>query len=119
MVSSSRSEVLSQSTKRRSSMSLILFVMVIAMLMIDTALYIIDINNTIKEVSYTLTSDAPLPLADRYALTNNLPWPAESALYAFLVRSSTVNTYLSTDPLTSSPTSEMLLSSGGYMSSTQ
>lgn len=71
-------------------MSLLLLAIVLVMLVLDSALYIIDISNTIKEISDTLTSHAPLSLTDRYALTNDLPWPVESALYSFLVRISTV-----------------------------
>lgn len=56
------------------------------MFFMDTAMFIIDVNNTIKEISYTLTSDSDLSLADRYSLTENLPWPVEAALYAFMVR---------------------------------
>ena len=51
----------------------------------DTAISIIDVNNALKEISYTLTSHSSLSLAERYALTINLPWPVESALFAFMV----------------------------------
>lgn len=67
-------------------MSLITFFVVLTMFLMDTVICIIDVNNAIKELSYTLTSSSDLSLADRYSLTDNLPWPVESALYAFMVR---------------------------------
>ena len=55
------------------------------MLMLDTAMCIIDINNAIREITLTLYPASSGSLADRYAdLT--LPWPVENALYAFMVR---------------------------------
>lgn len=67
-------------------MARILLTTVWAMVALDTAMFVIDIRNTVKEVSLTLTSTADLSLEDRYALTDNLPWAVQSALYAFLVR---------------------------------
>lgn len=64
------------------------FYVVLTMFLMDTVICIIDVNNAIKELSYTLTSNSDLSLADRYSLTDNLPWPVESALYAFMVRTS-------------------------------
>lgn len=54
------------------------------MLMLDTAMCIIDVNNAIREISYTLTSNSADSLADRYD-NMVLPWPVENALYAFMV----------------------------------
>lgn len=67
-------------------MAQILLATVWAMVALDTAMFVIDIRNTVKEVSLTLTSSADLSLEDRYALTDSLPWAVQSALYAFLVR---------------------------------
>lgn len=67
-------------------MSLITFVIVVIMFLMDSVICIIDVNNAIKELSWTLTSNADLSLADRYALTDALPWPVLSVLYAFMVR---------------------------------
>ena len=63
------------------------FLLLIGLLMLvrDSARYILDISNAVREISLTLTSDDTLSLPDRYALTNSLPWPVQSALYAFLV----------------------------------
>lgn len=69
-------------------MSLLMFLTVLAMFFMDSAICVIDVNNAIKEISYTLTSNSDLSLSDRYSLTDNLPWPAESALYAFMASSS-------------------------------
>ena len=55
------------------------------MFLLDTATSTIDVNNAIRELTLTLTSDSSLSLADRYALTYNLPWPVQSSLYAFEV----------------------------------
>ena len=63
------------------------FIVVFVMFLLDSAMCIIDVNDAIKELSFTLTSDSSLSLADRYDLTNTLPWPVETALYAFMVRS--------------------------------
>lgn len=54
------------------------------MLMLDTAMCIIDVNNAIREITFTLYPTSSDSLADRY---NNvvLPWPVENALYAFMV----------------------------------
>lgn len=76
----------SYSRKRRSNMSLVTFFVCLAMFIMDTAIFFIDINNAVKELSYTLTSNWDLPFEDRMALLDNLPWPVESALYAFMVR---------------------------------
>lgn len=70
--------------KRSSWMAQILLATVWAMVALDTAMFVIDIRNTVKEVSLTLTSSADLSLEDRYALTDSLPWAVQSALYAFL-----------------------------------
>ena len=56
------------------------------MFLLDTAIAIIDVNNAIREITLTLTSNSSLSLSDRYELTNNLPWPVQSSLYAFEVR---------------------------------
>ena len=54
------------------------------MFLLDTATSIIDVNNAIREITFTLTSTSPDTLADRYA-NLVLPWPVENALYAFMV----------------------------------
>ena len=66
-------------------MSSVIFAIAVVMFLMDTSIYVIDINNTVKEISYTLTSHSALSLADRYALLANLPWAVESALFAFMV----------------------------------
>ncbi|KIP01779.1 hypothetical protein PHLGIDRAFT_38176 [Phlebiopsis gigantea 11061_1 CR5-6] len=70
--------------KRRSRMAWFLFAIVFVMFVLDTTMFVIDIRNAVQEISYTLTSHSTLSLADRYALTDNLQWPVQSALYAFL-----------------------------------
>lgn len=55
------------------------------MFLMDCATSIIDVNNAIREITLTLTSNSPLSLTDRYALTDNLPWPVQGALYAYMV----------------------------------
>lgn len=55
------------------------------MLILDTALCIIDVNDAIREVTFTLYSTSSGSLADRY---DNLILPAapvESVLYPFMV----------------------------------
>ena len=58
------------------------------MFLMDTAMFFIDVNDAVKEVSYTLTSNFGLSLSDRYSLTGNLPFPTESVLYAFMASTS-------------------------------
>ncbi|KIP05296.1 hypothetical protein PHLGIDRAFT_161197 [Phlebiopsis gigantea 11061_1 CR5-6] len=54
------------------------------MVVLDTAMFFIDVNNAVKEVSYTLTSSSDLDLADRYARIAFLPYTTQAALYAFI-----------------------------------
>ena len=58
------------------------------MFLMDTAMFFIDINDAIKVISLTLTSNTNLSLEDRLSLTDTLPYPVQSAMYAFLVGSS-------------------------------
>ncbi|KIP02128.1 hypothetical protein PHLGIDRAFT_309370 [Phlebiopsis gigantea 11061_1 CR5-6] len=64
-----------------------MFIAVLSMFLMDTAMFFIDINNAVKEVSYTLTSNSNLSLQDRLFLTYSLrvPYPAQSAMYAFML----------------------------------
>ena len=68
-----------------SRASVLVFVILVLMFLLDVATSIIDVNNAIREITLTLTSDSSLSLSDRYALTDNLPWPVQGALYAFMV----------------------------------
>ncbi|VDB86988.1 unnamed protein product [Peniophora sp. CBMAI 1063] len=70
--------------KARSKFSVAIFGVIVTMLMLDTATCIIDVNNAIREITFTLTSTSADSLADRY---DNLvlPWPVENALYAFMM----------------------------------
>ncbi|KIP02129.1 hypothetical protein PHLGIDRAFT_309382 [Phlebiopsis gigantea 11061_1 CR5-6] len=68
----------------RSAPFYVIFVVVFVMFLMDTAMFFIDINDTIKVVSYTLTSNANLSLQDRLLLTYTLPYPVQSAMYAFM-----------------------------------
>ena len=69
----------------RSKMSTVTFMVVLVMFLMDTSICIIDVNNAIREITLTLTSTSSLSLEDRYALTYNLPYAVENALYAFMV----------------------------------
>ena len=55
------------------------------MLMMDTAICIIDINGAIREITLTLTAASEMSLADRYALKDGYPWTVEDALYGWMV----------------------------------
>ncbi|VDB99127.1 unnamed protein product [Peniophora sp. CBMAI 1063] len=70
-------------SKSRTKISIGIFGVVLTMLLLDTAMCIIDVNNAIREITFTLYATASGTLADRY---NNLvlPWPVENALYAFM-----------------------------------
>ncbi|EJF61537.1 hypothetical protein BD309DRAFT_931103 [Dichomitus squalens] len=69
---------------RRNKMSIFTFAVVFIMFLLDTSMCIIDVNNAIREISLTLTSTSTLSLSDRYALTDNLPYAVENALYAWM-----------------------------------
>lgn len=71
--------------KRRSRASVSTFVIILFMFLLDTAIAIIDVNNAIREITLTLTSTSPKSFSDRYALTNELPYPVQSVLYAYEV----------------------------------
>ncbi|KIP02169.1 hypothetical protein PHLGIDRAFT_130883 [Phlebiopsis gigantea 11061_1 CR5-6] len=70
--------------QRRTTISLVTFTVVLLMFLMDTSIFFIDVNNAVKEIMFTLTSSSDMSLQDRYSLTDNLPWPVESALYAFM-----------------------------------
>ncbi|KAH9923647.1 uncharacterized protein B0H18DRAFT_458561 [Fomitopsis serialis] len=69
---------------RRTRASISTFVIIVLMFLLDTATSIIDVNNAIREITLTLTSTSSESLADRYELTQNLPWPVQDALYAYM-----------------------------------
>ncbi|KZV63927.1 hypothetical protein PENSPDRAFT_757585 [Peniophora sp. CONT] len=68
----------------RSKFSIAIFAVVVTMLLLDTATSIIDVNNAIREITFTLTSTSSDTLADRYD-NMVLPWPVQNALYAFMM----------------------------------
>lgn len=55
------------------------------MFLLDTAMCILDVHNAISEITLTLTSTAPLSLADRYALTETIPYAVTNSLFAYMV----------------------------------
>lgn len=63
---------------------MVAFGILFTMLLLDTTFVVIDVNNAIREITMTIMSDSAISLTDRY---NNivLPWPVESAVYAFMV----------------------------------
>ncbi|KIP03865.1 hypothetical protein PHLGIDRAFT_222482 [Phlebiopsis gigantea 11061_1 CR5-6] len=58
--------------------------LMVLMLLMDTAICIIDVSNAIHEITLTITSNSDISLADRYTLTDNFPWAVEDALYAWM-----------------------------------
>ena len=93
------------SRKNCSRTAILVWLVCLLMYCLDTALSIIDVHNAIYEIKYTLTSSSPESLTDRYALVNNLPWPAQTAVYAFMVRLYLWSTNATcTDTLSYSPT---------------
>ncbi|KZV70613.1 hypothetical protein PENSPDRAFT_685327 [Peniophora sp. CONT] len=70
-------------SKSRTRISSAIFAVVLIMLMLDTAMCIIDVNNAIREITLTLYPTSSDSLADRYS-NLVLPWPVENALYAFM-----------------------------------
>ena len=96
-------------------MSLVTFTVVLLMFLMDTSIFFIDVNNAVKEIMFTLTSSSDLSLPDRYSLTDNLPWPVESALYAFMVSSFGYKIATTLSPQNYSRTSATSSSSGACM----
>ena len=56
-----------------------MFLVVLSMFLMDTAMFFIDINDAVKEVSYTLTSNTNISLQERLFLIGTLPYPVQSA----------------------------------------
>lgn len=71
---------------RRSRTTISILIVIVLMILMDTAICIIDIHNVVREISRTLTSNSDLSIADRYMLTENLPGAVEDALYAWMVK---------------------------------
>ncbi|VDC03908.1 unnamed protein product [Peniophora sp. CBMAI 1063] len=69
---------------RRNAMSTFIFVVILTMFMLDTAMCIIDVNNAIREVTLTLFSTSLGTVADRYD-SLALPWTVENAIYSFMM----------------------------------
>lgn len=62
-----------------------MFIIIITMFLLDTAICILDVHNALLVITLTLTSTAPLSLADRYA-ASNIPWIVDLPLFAYMVR---------------------------------
>ena len=71
--------------RKRSKLALTMFGTIVILLLLDTAMCILDVNNAIRELTFTLTSTAPLTLAERYDLTSNLPYAVTNSLFAYMV----------------------------------
>lgn len=56
------------------------------MFLLDTAIFSLDVYDVKQEITMTLTSNSPLSLSDRYALTDSLPWSVSNSLLAYIVR---------------------------------
>ncbi|VDC03905.1 unnamed protein product [Peniophora sp. CBMAI 1063] len=69
--------------KSRTQTSIAIFIIILTMFMLDTAICIIDIHNTIRPITVTLYSTYPESLTDRYA-SLTLPWMTENALTSFM-----------------------------------
>ena len=63
-----------------------MFCAILILLLLDTAICILDVNNAIREVTFTLTSSAPLTLNERYVLTSSLPYAVDKLIFAYMVR---------------------------------
>ncbi|KAI0310838.1 hypothetical protein OF83DRAFT_1069892 [Amylostereum chailletii] len=73
--------------KGRTNVSLMTFVAVITMFLLDTGLWIIDLHNFIAEISITLISSSDDSLADKYDSVDSATLPLISAsnpMYAYM-----------------------------------
>ncbi|KZV70601.1 hypothetical protein PENSPDRAFT_752404 [Peniophora sp. CONT] len=72
-------------SKSRTKMSIVIFAIILSMLMLDTAICIIDVHNAIRTITSTLypTSSGSESLTDRYD-NLTLPWMVENALTGFM-----------------------------------
>ena len=78
-------------------MSIVTFGVVLTMLMMDTVLSVMDVNNAIREITSTLTSTSSQSFKERYDGVA-LSWPIDNALYAWMVNVSlSLSYYLYTD----------------------
>ena len=64
-----------------------MFLVILTMFVLDTAMCILDVHNAIQEITLTLTSTAPLSLTERYTLLNTIPWSVTNSLFAYMVSS--------------------------------
>lgn len=61
------------------------FAVILSMLILDTALCVLDVNSVIQEISDTLTSDSTASLQERYK-NKYSSWAVGNAPFAFMVR---------------------------------
>ncbi|VDC05842.1 unnamed protein product [Peniophora sp. CBMAI 1063] len=71
------------SKKRRSKITVAIFAIILSMLVLDTALCILDVNSVIQELRDTLTTDSTDPLPVRYA-NRYSSWAVGNAPFAFM-----------------------------------
>lgn len=72
-------------SRKRSRISTTMFLIILTMFILDTAMCILDVHDAIEEMTLTLTSTAPLSLPDRYKLLNTIPWSVTNSLFAYMV----------------------------------
>ena len=74
-------------SRKRSKFPTAMFLVILTMFVLDTAMCILDVHNAIQEITLTLTSTAPLSLTERYTLLNTIPWSVTNSLFAYMVSS--------------------------------
>ena len=72
---------------KRSKIHTLTFIVVLAMLFLDTVLTVIDVRSGIRRFSVIFDPSRRVSLIERYALSNEAEaWAAEAVLFAFMVR---------------------------------
>ena len=74
-------------SRKRSKFPTAMFLVILTMFVLDTAMCILDVHNAIQEITLTLTSTAPLLLTERYSLLSTIPWSVTNSLFAYMVSS--------------------------------
>ena len=68
-----------------------MFIVVLVMFLLDTAMWILNIHDAIHSVSWILNTNSALPLAERYNTIAQNPWPIAKFMFIPMVSSPIVS----------------------------
>ena len=64
-----------------------MFVVILVMFLLDTAIWILNIHDAIHSISWTLNTTSALSLAERYNTIAQNPWPIAKFMFIPMVGS--------------------------------